>query len=316
MELAETDSFYQLTNLKRLEVRAACSHAGFENNFADAVFQNLEIFHEFKFCAKNRIELASFIKGGKAYYVAAYKVSDVVFSDTVPLTWERIYQDFKNNPGKRDELVFYEIIPEKDLPVMLDVVEKNIAVSYGKIFSLMFMGKEVPAVEQKLYDEAKKKVRMLTSQTGIRKLIRAANILPYDEQICALLAEKFKEKQMPRCAAAMKQALMQSSKLVVLPEKAPMAPAAEVEPQTPAEKTTPKVPAAEVTAQTPAEKTTPKAPAAEAAPQPPAEPASKVPSEEADSSKKDGGSASATSIQPSSAPDGLLIKCSNGSSVK
>lgn len=168
-----------------------------------------------KYTIKNRIDIDKFSKSGYFYHIAAYKISDIEFEDKTPITWERIYNDFKKNPGKRDELLFYEIIPENELPALKDVVENHIAKQYGKNFALMFMGKKVPPIPQKRYDIAKKASEKYNSKTSLKILIIAADTLPYDQNICNLLAEKFENMQMPRCAAIMKIRAGESQKLII-----------------------------------------------------------------------------------------------------
>ena len=168
-----------------------------------------------KYIANNRIDLESFSKNGNFYHVAAYKVSDIVFEDKTPITWTRIYNDFKNNPGKRNELLFFEIIPEKELPSLKQVLENNITKQYGKNFALMFAGKDVPAITKEKYDRLKKNSEKYNSKTPLNILVIAANSLPYDKNICTLLAEKFDSMQMPRCASVMRKRATESNKLVV-----------------------------------------------------------------------------------------------------
>lgn len=220
LELAESDSFSNLIYLKKHDFIKSMPIS--DSHFK--YFSNWITFYSVRYTAKNRIELDSFIKGKYAYYVAAYKLSDVEFEDKTPITWERIYNDFKKNPDKRDELLFYEIIPENELPALKDVVENNIAKQYGKNFALMFMGNDVPPIPKKRYDIAKKASEKYNSQTSLKILIIAANTLPYDKNICTLLAEKFDEMQMPRCAAIMKERAEENKKLVIMPESTVSAP--------------------------------------------------------------------------------------------
>ena len=79
----------------------------------------------------------------------------------------------------------------------------------------MFMGKKVPPIPQKRYDIAKKASEKYNSKTSLKILIIAADTLPYDQNICNLLAEKFENMQMPRCAAIMKTRAGESPKLII-----------------------------------------------------------------------------------------------------
>ena len=182
------------------------------------IFDSWTSMVNLKYTAKNRIDLDNFSKNGYFYHVAAYKVSNIEFKDNRPITWERIYNDFKNNPRKRNELLFYEIIPENEIPALKDVVENNIARQYGKNFALMFMGKEVPAITKQRYDNAKKYSEKYHSGTSLKSLIIAADTLPYDKKICNLLAEKFDKMQMSRCADIMRKRAKEGNKLNILPE--------------------------------------------------------------------------------------------------
>ena len=216
LELAESDSFSKLIYLKKYDFIKSMSIRDNQLKY----FSNWITFYPIRYTAKNRIELDSFIKDKFAYYIAAYKLSDVEFEDKTPITWERIYNDFKKNPGKRDELLFYEIIPENELSALNTVVENNMAKQYGTNFALMFMGKAVPPIPQKRYDTAKKACKKYNSKTSLKILIFAANTLPYDQNICNLLAEKFDEMQMPRCAAIIKKRATESNKLIIVQEPA------------------------------------------------------------------------------------------------
>ena len=107
---------------------------------------------------------------------------------------------------------------------MKDVVENHIAKQYGKNFALMFMGKKVPPIPQKRYDIAKKASEKYNSKNSLKILIIAADTLPYDQNICNLLAEKFDKMQMPRCTAIMKKRAAENKKLVIMPESTVSAP--------------------------------------------------------------------------------------------
>ena len=201
-------------------------HSSFHRNsnikssyLKNKIFDSWLTIANFRYTINNRIDIDEFSKDNFLYHVAAYKLSDINFEDTTPITWERIYNDFKNNPGKRNELLFFEIIPDHDMPALKDAVENNIAKQYGKNFALMFAGKDVPAITQKKYDSVKETYKNYNSQTAFKVLVIAANALPYDKKICTLLAEKFEAMQMPRCANIMRKRASESDKLVIEPEE-------------------------------------------------------------------------------------------------
>jgi len=218
-EMAETNALEQLIDLKKNDVDFSKSPVKLSKKLQDAVWKNWHNSLGINYTVKQQISLEKFRKGNIFYYAAAYKLNNVIFTDPIPVSWSRIYHDFKNNPDKRNELLFFEIIPENELAALKDAVENNIAKQYGKNFSLMFMGKDVPAVPQKKYDIAKSASEKYNSETAFKILVIAANTLPYDKKICTLLAEKFDAMQMPRCAGIMRKCAGQNEKLLIEPEK-------------------------------------------------------------------------------------------------
>lgn len=211
-EIAEADALEQLIKLKTLHLNNSA------NKFKSMLIDNWLLNQEFKYKACNRIEITQFTKDKFVYYVAAYKLSDIEFEDKTPVTWERVYSDFKNNPDKRNELLFFEIIPENELPALKDVVENNLTRQYGKNFALMFSGKDVQPLNRKKYEKDKKAFAKYNASTSLRKLIAACDRIPYDPELCNILAEKFQSLQMPRCASVMKQRSEQHDKLKFIQE--------------------------------------------------------------------------------------------------
>lgn len=206
LELAEADFFSQLLYLKKRDFENLCYDVGITGNLVSNLFQNWLELCERKYVAKNRIELDAFVKGRYAYYVAAYKLSDIEFADKTPVTWDRIYRDFKNNPDKRDELLFYEIIPKNELSAWKDVLERNITKQCGRIFALFFVGKEVSSANWQKAGSTKEIPDTYTVSTDLKTLLMVANLVPQNEKIWSLLSEKFEKMQMPRCAARMRAA--------------------------------------------------------------------------------------------------------------
>ena len=256
LEMAEADSLDQLTNLIKNSIDFSAAPVKLGDKLKSAVFNNFRLFNPFRYTAKKRITLGSYVRGRYAYYIAAYNLNDVTFEIKTPISWERIYNDFKNNPDKRNELVFYEIIPAKDMAALQGEIEAKLVRQCGKKFALMFMDKDVPPIEKAEYEAAKKSFAKYNSATPLQLLVIAANRLPYDAHICRLLAEKFAAMQMPRCAGVMKKCASQSSKLVVKlpppPPPQPVNPVVDPVPAAPA--VTPAVKAPAAPAVTPAVK--------------------------------------------------------------
>ena len=141
---------------------------------------------------------------------------DIEFEDKSPVTWERIYNDFKNNPTQRNELLFFEIVPKDELSSLKNSIENNLNKQYGKNFALMFFGKDVPAIKQETYDNLKNKYKTLDANTSFTDLIKAVNEIPYDTEICNLLADKFEQMDMFNCRDIMLQCGKQNNKLTIL----------------------------------------------------------------------------------------------------
>ena len=164
----------------------------------------------------NEIPIAKFLKNKRAFYVSAYNLEDIEFEDKSPVTWERIYNDFKNNPTQRNELLFFEIVPKDELSSLKNSIENNLNKQYGKNFALMFFGKDVPAIKQETYDNLKNKYKTLDANTSFTDLIKAVNEIPYDTEICNLLADKFEQMDMFNCRDIMLQCGKQNNKLTIL----------------------------------------------------------------------------------------------------
>ncbi|MBE6357858.1 MAG: hypothetical protein E7057_01250 [Lentisphaerae bacterium] len=227
-EMAENDCAVRLADLIKKEIRFSDSPVKPGEKLQDAIFFNWRQTTTLKYTAKNRIVLERFISGKYAYFAAAYKLDDVVFEIKTPISWEQIYTALANNPDKRDELVFYEIIPETELKNYTGKPNNNIARRYGKNFAAMFAGADVPPITHQQYTALKKTSAQMTSATPFTRLVRFANLLPYDQHICNLLAEKFTAMQMPRCAKIMTRRAAESQKLTVIKP----APVVKPQPQT------------------------------------------------------------------------------------
>ena len=214
-ERAQNDGLNQLISLRYKDLTQSSEFLKFGPKLQQAIIHNWQLLVSFKFTIKHQKELDKFIKNNTAYYISVVNKKDVIFTDKLPITFKRIIQDFQNNPQKRNELLFFEINPQQDSIALKDIKEENIAKRYGKKFALMFSGKEVPPISHKIYTAIKEKTDKFTTQEKFRTLIFAANVLPYDTNICTLLATKFEQMDMHRCASIMRTRAKESSKLKV-----------------------------------------------------------------------------------------------------
>lgn len=138
------------------------------------------------------------------------------------ITWQMIYQDYKNSP-RRDELFFYEIAEIKELESLKIEIEKRLSAQTNQQFAAMFFGqdaeaeKAAPAPESPTTTPAasageldllelalqKTAPAAISEKSPLPTLISAVRTKPYDVELCSWLQKKFSALQMPRAAQRM-----------------------------------------------------------------------------------------------------------------
>lgn len=209
---------HQIIKLKELEIDTEKFNPELKSLFRSNLFLQYRIFCNIKYTAKNMITVASYIHKNYCYFACAYKLSDIEFVPNYNLDLNRVYNILKQADNRRNEFIFYEIIPENELSALKNAVENNIAQRYGKNFAAMFFGQTVKVGTQKQFEEIKAAYAGLSQESSLQELLTAANKLPYDSRICILLADKFKQLQMPRCSEMMQTRASQSGNLIFSPE--------------------------------------------------------------------------------------------------
>ena len=207
-----------LLYIKELEIDTASFDRRLQNIYRRKLFQQYQSIVNIRFTTSNLIKISEFSADNAFACAYACELDNVKFIPADKLSLELVYNTLKQNPQKRNELIFFEIIPEKDIAVLLPEIRKNISKQYGEVFAAMFLDEKIKPLDKKQYENSKKQIGKFNSKTPFTLLIATLNSVPYDPQLCLMLARHFDNLQMPRCAGIMRKCAEKEYEPVFIPE--------------------------------------------------------------------------------------------------
>ena len=158
------------------------------------------------------------LDGKTVYYVLATENPDNLFCNGVPPTFEQMRKSVIEMP-KRNELLVYEILDEKQLRGQLEQIAKNLDENVNPNFSLMFQGKPPRPVTEEKQKRGRDLLALMTSSASLDDLLDLTAFLPYDKELCKRLIEKLNALEMTRCSALLAQRLAEYPKIKAAEEQ-------------------------------------------------------------------------------------------------
>ena len=190
----------------------------FPEEFTRLAFKNWLAFYNFNYSVKNAIVLESAVKDKKYIYVTAYTLDSITFNELPAMDRENIYNAFKNNPAKRNEILFIELLSTEEIELQKEEIKNKLAQQYGNTFAIMFLGETVPPVTESQYAEACAGAAELSADATLTQITRKLNKLPYDKPSLELLIKKFTAMGMLNNAEIIRTRLSKPQQPNIIPD--------------------------------------------------------------------------------------------------
>ena len=194
------------------------------------VFNGWKNHRRFNYQLKDCLILHKFSNRTATFCVVVCRKKDIKPTIDHKITWQMIYQDYKNLP-QRNEMILYEIADPQELEALMPEIDKRLSVQTNQQFAAMFFGRdtepqkastkpEAPAPvasagEPDLLELAMQKTTPapVSGKSPLETLIAAVQNKPYNVELCRYLQQKFSALQMPRCARRMQEAMEKAQAL-------------------------------------------------------------------------------------------------------
>jgi len=159
-----------------------------------------------KYTLKNTFPIEKKISKNKAIYVLAVnKKSSIVWETVFPQKFSEMVNQLALKPGMRNELLFYESLPDQELRNKSNQIFSELQKRYGENVACVLLKKKSIHVDKNTYLSCKNKVPADLKSISLEDLLKLFNTLVDVGDIQSEIIYRFNRLGMKRCALMFEQ---------------------------------------------------------------------------------------------------------------